>query len=631
MMLSLVVVICLLLVSCAEDDLGTPDYANPESWITAFETDLAVDVFYVYPTVSNNDSGNMDISNADERALAQGIYDAQASVFEGSANIYAPYYRQMSTGAKIPDDPNVLATDLDEFKIGVGDVKAAFQYYIGHLNQGRPFILAGHSQGTMALIELIKDVFGTSETLRDQLVAAYLIGYTVTNEDLALSGLTAAQNEMDTGVVITFNTQSVTSAGGPMLMEGANCINPLNWKTDGTPAEASLNLGAVFYDDATGAFQREVPEYAGAVIDLETGALTTTIPDQLQIGPYSEGVYHRFDYAFWYRNLEANIKVRIRVYLANASAPAAPDYTETRSWVSNPETLTKPVDVFYVHPTIYKGLDPVNMDTYDPDMRAFANGLLTAQAGVYSPHANVFAPFYRQQSAATQSMAANNDGNDAFSDPIFRIGYNDVERAFDYYIEHLNEGRPFILAGHSQGSMVVIELLRNRFDDPVLQNQLVAAYPIGYSVTTKDLEAFPWIRLAAGETDTGVIITFNTQGPNAGASPVLLVGAVAINPLNWKTDATPAGRDAHLGAVFFHDETGQWIENVPEFAGAYIDTNTGALIVTDMQPVLSDEVDLVDLGRWSDEVYHMYDYAFFYENIKENVGKRIEAYLADQS
>ena len=635
--LASVAVLFLLLVSCTQDNSyteeksGTPDYADSDSWITAFETDLVVDVFYVYPTVSNNESGNMDISNEDERALAKGIYEAQASVFQGSANVYAPYYRQMSTGAKIPDDPNALATDLDEFKQGAEDVKAAFQYYMENLNQGRPFILAGHSQGTMALIELIKDEFGSSEELRKNLVAAYLIGYTVTDEDLALSGLTAAEGEADTGVVITFNTQSETSVGGPMLMDGANCINPLNWKTDGTPAEASLNQGAVFFNDSTGELLREVPEYCGAVINSETGALTTAIVEELEIGPYPEGVYHRYDYAFWYRNLEENVKVRIEAYLNNSTdiaaiIPAEPDYTNDYAWVSKPEDVSKSVDVFYVYPTIYTGTDPVNMDISDLDMRAFANGLLTAQAGVYSPYANLFAPFYRQQSAATQSMEANNGGNDAFADPIFRVGYEDVERAFDYYIENLNEGRPFIIGGHSQGSMIVIELLRNRLDDPDLQKLLVAAYPIGYSVTKTDLENYPWMKLATGETDTGVIITFNTQGPDAGDSPVLLTGAVAINPLNWKTDATPAGRETNIGAIFFNDSTGELIESVPNFAGAYIDTNTGALIATDIQPVESDEIDLEDLGRWSDEVYHMFDYSFFYENLKENVGKRIDAY-----
>ncbi len=242
-----------LFVSCVHTaersslESSVPDYGETHAWITPFESQYPVDVFYVYPTVSHNESGNMDVMNEEDRALAQGIFAAQASLFQGNANIYAPYYRQMSTGAKVSDDPNVLATELPEFKEGASDVQSAFRYYIEHLNQGRPFILAGHSQGSMALIELIKSELGNDVSLREQLVAAYLIGYTVTDEDLRISRLHAAEGADDTGVVITFNTQSPASVGGPMLLAGAHCINPLSWKTDDTPCEATLNKGAVFF------------------------------------------------------------------------------------------------------------------------------------------------------------------------------------------------------------------------------------------------------------------------------------------------------------------------------------------------------------------------------------------------
>ena len=276
-----------------------------------------VDVFYVYPTASNNPDGSMDLSLPEERALAQGVFEAQASIFTGQANIYAPYYRQMSTQVEMAD--GMLATDTDEFKRGAADVEDAFDYYINNLNKGRPFILAGHSQGTMALIELIKSRFGENPGLRDQLVAAYFIGYTVTDDDLAQAGLSAAQRANDVGTVITYNTQSETSVGGPMLLPGANCINPLNWQVDETQATAQENLGARFYDDATGTFLREVDNYAGARIDLETGALVATIPEgeDLDIGSFPEGVYHRYDYAFWYRNLQANVSTRIKAYSLN--------------------------------------------------------------------------------------------------------------------------------------------------------------------------------------------------------------------------------------------------------------------------------------------------------------------------
>lgn len=291
------------------------DYANDYYWLAKPPVlSETVDVFYVYPTASQNVTGAMDVRNEEERALARGVFQAQASVFFGQANIFAPYYRQMTSAVRIPQGG--LATDTEEFKRGAADVMDAFNHYIQNHNNGRPFIIAGHSQGTMTLIELIKNRFGDDENLRRRLVAAYLIGYTVTDQDLASAGLTAARGESDVGVVITYNTQSVTSSGGPMLLPGANCINPLNWRTDDTVAQARQNLGARFYDDATGEFQREVPHYCGARINTENGALTTTIPegDDLDIGLYSEGVYHRYDYAFWYRNLQKNVGIRINEY-----------------------------------------------------------------------------------------------------------------------------------------------------------------------------------------------------------------------------------------------------------------------------------------------------------------------------
>ncbi|MEA3284381.1 MAG: DUF3089 domain-containing protein [Synergistota bacterium] len=317
------------------------------------------------------------------------------------------------------------------------------------------------------------------------------------------------------------------------------------------------------------------------------------------------------------------------VFLMAVGASAeqiSPDYKDDFAWVSKPDKPDKPVDVFYVYPTIYMDKEPSNMDISRKDLRSNAEGLLVAQAGVYSPYANLFAPFYRQQTAASQSMEPNNGGRDAFADPIFRVGYSDVERAFDHYVEHLNQGRPFILAGHSQGSMVIVELMRRRMADPKLQKRLVAAYIIGYTVKKSDLREYPQMRLAEGETDTGVIITYNTQGPDAEGSPVLLTDAVAVNPLNWKTDATPASRKENAGAVFFNDSTGEVVETIPDFCGAYVDTDTGALIATDIRS--PEKVDLVNMGRWPKEVYHRFDYAFFYENLKTNVKKRIDSYLS---
>lgn len=304
-----------------------------------------------------------------------------------------------------------------------------------------------------------------------------------------------------------------------------------------------------------------------------------------------------------------------------------PDYSEEYCWVAKAQTIDKAVDVFYVYPTIYFGTNPKNMDISDLSLRDNAKGLTVAQAGVYSPYANLFAPFYRQQSG---ELAAGNDGKDGYQDPVFQVGAEDIKRAFDYYIKHLNPDRPFILAGHSQGTMALINLMRKHFNDPDLQKRLVAAYLIGYSVTKDDLKKYPWMKLAQRENDTGVIITYNTEGTDAGPSLVLLPGAGAINPLNWRTDSTAADRDANLGAKFFNDSTGELEEEIPNFAGAHVDIQKGVLIVTNMKTPKSDKIDLVNMGRWPKGVFHRYDYAFWFNNLKANVKKRITAYQGKQ-
>jgi hypothetical protein len=105
---------------------------------------------------------------------------------------------------------------------------------------------------------------------------------------------------------------------------------------------------------------------------------------------------------------------------------------------------------------------------------------------------------------------------------------------------------------------------------------------------------------------------------------------VAINPLNWRTDETPADPTANLGAQFFNDATGEPLESIDHFAGAVIDPDKGVVIATEMKTPQSEKIDLVHMGRWPRGVFHRYDYAFWFNNLTANVGQRIEAYLAIQ-
>ncbi|MBW2646308.1 MAG: DUF3089 domain-containing protein [Deltaproteobacteria bacterium] len=627
------------------------NYADSDNWIALPSIEKEVDVFYVYPTISANASGSMDITDERDRALAQGIFAAQASVYESDANVFAPYYRQMSTAADISQAE--LATNLDVFKLGAADVEDAFDYYINNLNEGRPFILAGHSQGTMALIELIKNRFGDDEEIRNQMVAAYLIGYTVTDEDLAESGLTAAEGANDTGVVITYNTQSATSEGGPMLLPGAHCINPLNWKTDATYAPASENLGARFYNDSTGEFLREVDNYCGAEVDLEKGALITELPESevLDLGPQGEGVYHRYDFPFFYRNLEENVGDRIIAYQNEGAlkvkdlqgkelgvpvtlppfdpekdVPKAPDYNNPDSWLTMPAHFSseqQPVDVFWVYPTILSDESTYLMDIYDSDLREKATWTLVEQASIFDGQANIYAPYYRQNNVKINPLMLTD------AKPIFDLGQKDLINAFNYFMENFNKGeRPIILAAHSQGSVRVVELSKAGellTGDPESLEKLIAAYVIGYSVTQSDLNINPLMKICKNSTDTGCFITYNTISDEKGKesqAPTVLPRSFVVNPLTWKTDTVFAPASANIEAVFFKHENPEHPNRYPNFAAAQVVNN--ALVITNISN--PEELPTTSV-TFPEGVYHMYDYAIFYENLRTNVEERINSYF----
>ena len=299
----------------------------------------------------------------------------------------------------------------------------------------------------------------------------------------------------------------------------------------------------------------------------------------------------------------------------------SPDYSQDKAWANKPDFLSHHVDVFYIYPTIYAEAEPLNMDIMNRvDLQNKAKGLTISQAGVYSESANLYAPHYRQI-----SFKALNPHIDMFQNEYFKIGAGDIELAFDYYLKYMNTDRPFILASHSQGTLTAIELMRKKFNDKTLQKRLIAAYLIGYSLTSDDFEKYPWIKPAQKSDDTGVIISFNTQTDFAKGSPVLKKNAYCINPLNWKTDETPASPKENSGAVFFNDFTGEFIREKPNYTGAKINLKTGAL------ECMPPDYKSLKIGHFPDGVLHKFDYSFWYRNLQKNVAERIKAYMKQKS
>ena len=157
---------------------------------------------------------------------------------------------------------------------------------------------------------------------------------------------------------------------------------------------------------------------------------------------------------------------------------------------------------------------------------------------------------------------------------------------------------------------------------------LVACYAIGWRFTEAELEEHKHLKAAQGESDVGVIVAFNSEAENVTDSQMIPEGTktLAINPLNWKTDSTPADKALNKGACFT-SYSGKIKNEIPELTGAYIDPVRGALKVTD---VTAEEYP-PKLSIFEDGVYHLYDYQFFYRNLQENVSVRIAEYLQSQN
>ena len=216
------------------------------------------------------------------------------------------------------------------------------------------------------------------------------------------------------------------------------------------------------------------------------------------------------------------------------------DYSDSSCWFEgNRAPRNKKVDIFYVGPTcIWDYTDSSrrrqhHMDVFDPRQRGLVDPSVRLAESVLSDSCNFFSPYYRQI-----SMDSWLSLDTAVIGKRFQLAYRDVADAFRYYLKHCNEGRPFILAGHSQGAKAVIELLKREME-PGIYRRLVAVYAIGFTVTPQEIDDYPYLRIAKDSMDVGVVIGFNSVTKREAVSPLFNGNVVCINPLNWKTDATP--------------------------------------------------------------------------------------------
>lgn len=304
---------------------GVPDYANLDYWaahpwkkdpsdsvprpLRNEARDSIADVFFVHPTTFTQKK-DFDRANAnidDDYINAKTDYSTillQASAFNQSSRVFAPRYRQAHIGNFYSEDTMASSKAL---ALAYEDVRTAFLYYLEHFNNGRPIVIASHSQGALLSIRLLKEFFN-EKPLLSKLVVAYIVGWPL--EKKMLSNIPACITPVQTGCVCSWRTFKEGYVAPWVKKEnarGAEMIvtNPLSWTTDTAFVSRTHNKGAILMD-----FNKILPATSDARI--EKGVLFTRRPKFKGSFLYRTGNYHIGDINLYYLNIRENLQQRLR-------------------------------------------------------------------------------------------------------------------------------------------------------------------------------------------------------------------------------------------------------------------------------------------------------------------------------
>jgi hypothetical protein len=311
-------------------------------------------------------------------------------------------------------------------------------------------------------------------------------------------------------------------------------------------------------------------------------------------------------------------------------SPAPPDYTKLSSWAAHPDIddpsdqrpdgvdpIPTDVAVFFVHPTSFLEKSGWNQPLANETANWIVDHrVLRHQATVFNSCCEVMAPRYRQATFFS-FMDTGSNGEQALD-----LAYTDVVSAFETFRDGLAPDQPFILAGHSQGTMHATRLLREEIAGSMLLDRMVAAYLVGFSITADDLGGVP---ACATPTQTRCAVGWNAiDGPGSGAFGGT-DNLLCVNPLTWRYDESYAGHELNAGAIGYpsyglaaggEDHTAMDVE--PSIADAQC--SDGQLVVSDLRSASFP-------SRMLGNSMHIYDYSLYHMNIRENVNARVGAFL----
>ncbi len=315
------------------------------------------------------------------------------------------------------------------------------------------------------------------------------------------------------------------------------------------------------------------------------------------------------------------------------ASPKAPNYADTSAWAALPQkqdlsdrvpkSLEKiaplaqngPVDVFYIHPTTLTesrkewktwngSIEDVQLNTKTEE------SALLFQASAFNGVGRVFAPRYRQ--AHYYSFLTSDK---ASAQQALELAYQDVKEAFQYYLQHHNEGRPYIIAAHSQGSKHGARLLKELVDTTDLRQQLVVAYLPGWPVPYQYFKNIP---PSTHPQQTGCFCSWRTFEYKFGKKNARQPEIACTNPITWQTDTTShyTPKSMHKGAILY-----QFDRLYPQICDG--ETYQGVLLCN--KPSFRGSL----LLRTKN--YHIGDINLYYLDIRQNAFERSQAFLQQKN
>jgi len=265
-----------------------------------------------------------------------------------------------------------------------------------------------------------------------------------------------------------------------------------------------------------------------------------------------------------------------------------------------------PADVFYLHGTMSMIGNRAQLDLFDSETWTGFNShhhvtLITAFTG----SCRAFAPLYRNAAL--------------FGD--WDTAYKDTLAAFERYLEETPEPRPLILAGHSQGSMHLARLVKERVAaDPAVLARVAAVYAPGAGLWCEDS---PLPMEGAGVEGPSVSM-WATVAPEAPLNRVLVTHMAKGKPLatDARVDTWGCQAGGGHGGALLRDEA-----NKPTLYRGLIERTEVRDNLLRLHPAKGAEAAVAKLGG---NDFHAYDVHLFWEDVREKVRKQVSAYIANR-